>query len=618
MILTMKLIIRVFNIFLVSCFLFSTLKSTASPPPPSTEAERRKAELRELKNEFKTLKVTNGHLSLDNEKELTNEKLQLLFEKLKILKVKIDQITIKNSKSLTQIPKNIIQFKGLFSIEFSNCGIADIPNELGTLDGLTMLDLSGNALTSVPSSVFGDLSLARLNLSSNPIKDSPDSVSALLEVLCPDPLSPTDDSLPFLLRPYLNISNLKITIPQKLITQCMKNWETFRYSGNNPIRDTGSYTPKPEDLDFTTDLLAGAATATSACHTGIDPRAIFYHKSLKQIISDIKKIKEYLDKSPSDENSDLDRKRLAAYLILAEKQKKAAYEKLSYPGRATGEVLMGKTVPERSHENLENLKTELGDLSSEEKMLRQHILGLNYSLKHNTNHSDVIKSPEGQSQILSNDELHRRGIAFEDSSGAEGGLGNRDFVFFRLGTDNQAEHNSRYGKDTIVMKPDQLYSSGWVYFHDLIQQDSSEFTDSLQFKGKKRTLRTEPDGPDIVSIATYSAPSGESTESTYKLSDKFFHGRDIIPGLAYSLIKEFRGFGPELSQTIARSRNPDCVIKKLIPRFYRIQALIPNRAILSQEQTLAIHEGEERDDFSDQGEKKARTFKIEEIIQSCQ
>jgi hypothetical protein len=437
------------------------------------------------------------------------------------------------------------------SISIQNCpNLRTLPVELFSLNrDLNKLTISGSGIQSLPTDIKHLRNLSRLNLSKNQLK-------RISKDVC---------NLPLL--EELDVTNNSLNLSDGVKSECDEKVPTFRYVlGNHLI------------------------TPQHCMNVGFGP---FYVPGLKTLRDTVNRAASYF--SPQ----------YAAGLARAKFDE--AYRRLSYPKRAIGDQLGASSLPSRSGDNLSRLEKSLGELTENEKRIYELINSIPFTLKHHTPDADrVMKS--GKGQLLSNDELFRRGIVFQDNSESEGNLGNRDFVFFTFATGTEVMPGSRYGDQVIVIKPDRLYENGWVYFHDLIDTGSGELKNkvtkepqTIVINGQVRRrvevglTDTEP-YENLYKVTYYNDVGQETGKQAYRGSDRYFYGKDIKPGVGMSLLNEIKSMGPDYEEFILRSENPQNELIKLIPRLYRIQALIPNHVDLTKQKSVIIKKSEPSDD----------------------
>ncbi|MFZ9595958.1 MAG: hypothetical protein ACO3A2_07765 [Bdellovibrionia bacterium] len=471
----------------------------------------------------------------------------------KLMTMKGDRL---DDRTLNQVIQNFYlkgppsQSRKITQITVNYCPeVTQLPMEALSLaqDHLQSMKISGTRISTLPDDLQRFQKLSFLDFSNNRLKDFPREICFLESLTA------------------LDITQNHHRFSKELIEECDRNLLTFRYAMGN-----------------------GKPTDSSAClPSGEESRGFLSLRQLSQMFARVgKKISGGQD---SEEKS-------------LEEKSNEAYRRLSYPRRWIGRMLNGKTIPERSALNLQRLRSELGPLSEDEKNLYALVKSLPFTLKHATDSLKTILN-QGKGVLLSNDELYRRGLKFTDNSASEEDLGNRDFVFFRFDS-NEKRIETRYGDQLIVLRPDLLYQKGWVYFHDLIDQETGELQKPLEVDGKiRRVVETgflprfgsserEFLGSEAALTVTYFDEKGDkkSEPYSYRLSDKFFYAGDIQEGIALSIVLETRKIGSDYQKKILGGENPRETLSGLLPKLYRIQGLIPNQVDLKKEKPIKIYD----------------------------
>jgi hypothetical protein len=243
----------------------------------------------------------------------------------------------------------------------------------------------------------------------------------------------------------------------------------------------------------------------------------------------------------------------------------------------------------------------------EEEALFAILLKLPYKLQHATNaYYPMLNS----GKFNSYKEIKRRNPYYESSYSTKGNvekLGNDGFVFFRLYVDPINNSQTRYGDSSLIFDLNLLLQDGWVSLHDQLVPFSTP--GATRFYQGKRLIRTAAviaiknntqektlhDGLlykyRISSIQSYNGKEdtqksfGESIqvlEIKRSFLEEIFYGRDILLGIALSVIRELRyleasGFRQHFLNRFAKADEAEKnqLLGKLIKDFFRIEGKYP-------------------------------------------
>ncbi|MFN7094499.1 MAG: hypothetical protein ACK4M7_03960, partial [Burkholderiales bacterium] len=261
----------------------------------------------------------------------------------------------------------------------------------------------------------------------------------------------------------------------------------------------------------------------------------------------------------------------------------------------------------------------------EEEALFATLLKLPYKLQHATNaYYPMLNS----GKFNSYKEIKRRNPYYESSYSTKGNveklgndgfvffystkgnvekLGNDGFVFFRLYVDPINNSQTRYGDSSLIFDLNLLLHHGWISLHDQLVPFSTP--GATRFYQGKRLIRTAAviamknntqektlhDGLlykyRISPIQSYNGK--EDTQKSFGQSiqvleikrsflDEIFYGRDILLGIALSVIRELRylevsGFRQYFLDEFAKANKSEQtqLLGNLIKNFSRIEAKYP-------------------------------------------
>ncbi len=284
----------------------------------------------------------------------------------------------------------------------------------------------------------------------------------------------------------------------------------------------------------------------------------------------------------------------------------------------------------KSRENIHNLIQELKEesnpkalygLRKDEHELFKLLLDLPFKLQHATNHWYPILNSGGLNSYA---EIKRTQPEFVSQYSTKGNitkLGNAGFVFFRTYVDSVNNSQTRYGDTTLTFDFDLLRSCGWVSLHDQLVPLSTSSTKrfywdnrilrtaavvGLKNKTQDKTLhdgfvyryRTSPiasyKGKKDTQSSFGKAINVKERESSFL--EEIFYGKDILLGIALSVIRELRyleecGFRQYFLKLLKAS-TPAMKTKRLgelIKSFFRIEGKYPATLRLATDAKTESH-----------------------------
>lgn len=278
-------------------------------------------------------------------------------------------------------------------------------------------------------------------------------------------------------------------------------------------------------------------------------------------------------------------------------------------------------IQRASTENINRLKQRLKDsggtrafgLRDEERNLFASLLNLPYKMQHATDQYYPILS---SGSLDSYTEIQRENPSYESQFSTKGNiqkLGNGGFVFFRVYVESINNEKTRYGHTTVVSDLHLLRKCGWISLHDQLNPFPYKSPGSRRFYWGKRLLRTseavsfqskpssdkglyeglsyhyrldpidsyskgrkdpQKDFSDLRSIQTF-------TRGAY-FTEEIFYGKDILLGIALSVIYELRclhscGFRQEVLERFSSLNQQEQIgfLGELIKGFFRIEGKYP-------------------------------------------
>lgn len=254
-----------------------------------------------------------------------------------------------------------------------------------------------------------------------------------------------------------------------------------------------------------------------------------------------------------------------------------------------------------SGNNITRLKNDLGHLSEDEVDLYAELLKLPYKLQHATN--DYYRISNAGS-LDSYTEIKRRDPGYVSKFSTGGNiekLSNGGFIFFRLYVDPVNGNETRYGDSTLNFKLQLLRQCGWVSLHDQLKPftnkkgqrtekslnwDNYKFLRISKEQKESKSIESRSDlsyGYRQTSIQKNTAK--KNMEFIYKkrsFLEEIFFGKDILLGIALSVIRELRylnicGFRQYFLSNFnsANKENKTILLGDLIKKLFHIEGKYP-------------------------------------------
>ncbi len=187
------------------------------------------------------------------------------------------------------------------------------------------------------------------------------------------------------------------------------------------------------------------------------------------------------------------------------------------------------------------------------KGLYDSLQDLPYRLKHSTPAYHAIAN---SGMLSSQGDLKRRDFKFMASGKSSGtntsSLGNDDFAFFRMEVGNE-RMVTRYGPTTMVFGPEILsHYDGWVSLHDQLEPLDRKAMQEFKLPNGEVVRTTEyangatTTGQKSKWEHTYPGSGGTKQPTTF--DREVFHGKDVVEGLALSVVQEVHRAGPALKE----------------------------------------------------------------------
>lgn len=221
-----------------------------------------------------------------------------------------------------------------------------------------------------------------------------------------------------------------------------------------------------------------------------------------------------------------------------------------------------------SYYNLKNLLINLGKLTNWEKRFWCIFNNLNFELTHYTQRSNQIIS---SGRILSNqrvrevvkDELKLSNSSAEDLEY----LCNGNYVFFRFEIIHKNDKESRFGKEQLIFdaKNSGFFKTGWISLIEMLHPRATSIIESLEYKGHIVRSLAEADESEEDEdedkykdskddeahleryrkeiIIPFNYLDGPASQEHLHIVRNIFNGPDILPGLAFAIIRELRLIG---------------------------------------------------------------------------
>jgi hypothetical protein len=290
-------------------------------------------------------------------------------------------------------------------------------------------------------------------------------------------------------------------------------------------------------------------------------------------------------------------------------------------------------IAEISKANIARLKSALNEknnnpygLRDDELPLLKLLLQLPLRCQHATNFYYPIANA---GSLDSYTEIQRHRPDFESAFSTKGNvtkLGNGGFVFFRIFVEGVNGSDSRYGNTRLVTDISVLEQHGWISLHDQLIPFPHKGT-SKNFYWDKRILRTgkpsnlnsktktnaDRDGIEYTyrqeklptggrykgkkdSLKTFREKMNKTTR-TLSFTDEIFYGKDILLGIALSVIYELRclancGFREDFLKFMNSEENSTRKIKHLgllLKGLFRVEGKYPvSLQLLSQQDTSSV------------------------------
>jgi hypothetical protein len=236
-----------------------------------------------------------------------------------------------------------------------------------------------------------------------------------------------------------------------------------------------------------------------------------------------------------------------------------------------------------SKKNISSLSAELTPLSAQEIQFVDSLLRQPVTLTHYTK---ALPNILNSGRMYSNSQLNKKFTSFNDSSdGDVDELGNGGFVFFRFELEHDTSKSSRFGKYQICLdgRESQLLDSGWVSLYEMLAPGTASVVGELTFEGER--IRKKVSSFGYKASGTFEFKYKHDSEKHLEPFDVFatlFYGRDILPGIAYSMVRELRRIGgryqKERLEALSLSE-----INDTLSQLFRVEAKIPDRVLLSDE-----------------------------------
>jgi ankyrin repeat protein len=257
-------------------------------------------------------------------------------------------------------------------------------------------------------------------------------------------------------------------------------------------------------------------------------------------------------------------------------------------------------IRSRSAKNLAKIKQSLGPLSSSETKFLRFFMAQEFDLTHYTNSKEAILA---SGDILSNSLLKRQLLRFDDHS-SEGDidkLNNGHYVFYRMELNHQYKAGSRFGMGQFVIKGRHsgLLESGNVSLFEMYVPRNASVLRILHYKDKlvrKNDITVEP----RESIHLIYPETGKF--STLSIPGTVFHGRDIMPGIAYAMIRELRNIGSSMQDDFLRQFDINTFdidssvyqqmqqsANDMLGKLFRVEGKIPAKTVLANQDFEIVH-----------------------------
>jgi hypothetical protein len=241
------------------------------------------------------------------------------------------------------------------------------------------------------------------------------------------------------------------------------------------------------------------------------------------------------------------------------------------------------TFKQLSKKNISSLMHELTPLSAQEIKFVDSFFRQPITLGH---YSKVLPKILNSGKMYSNYQLKNKFTSFHDSSGADvNDLGNGGFVFFRFELEHDTSKSSRFGKYQICLdgRESRLLDSGWVSLYEMLMPSEVSIVDELTHDGHwvRQGVDVEDYEDDDISDGTFKYRYKNDTQP-FDVFATLFYGRDILPGIAYSMIRELRRIGGEYQKERLQALSLS-EINDTMSQLFRVEAKIPDRVLLSDE-----------------------------------
>lgn len=208
-------------------------------------------------------------------------------------------------------------------------------------------------------------------------------------------------------------------------------------------------------------------------------------------------------------------------------------------------------------------------------------------------------------------EIKRRDSDYKSPFSTDGNiekLGNGGFIFFRVYVDPINSQETRYGKTTLIFDINLLRNIGWVSLHDQLKPFPSKNTwrfywekrllrtaeavvlhantkEKSLFDGNRYHYRTDPIfnyNKGTLDTQKSFGPKIATVEVTRSFLEEIFFGKDILVGIALSVIRELRllercGFRQDFLTLFNQSNQTKKIelLGSLIKEFFRIEGKYP-------------------------------------------
>lgn len=286
-------------------------------------------------------------------------------------------------------------------------------------------------------------------------------------------------------------------------------------------------------------------------------------------------------------------------------------------------------MAELSKANIARLKTALKTndknpygLRSDELELMRLLMQLPLFCQHATNFFYPIANA---GSLDSYTEIQRQRPEFESPFSTKGNvkkLGNGGFVFFRVFVEGVNGSESRYGNTRLITDITLLENCGWISLHDQLipfphKGSSKKFTcggrilriggpaniksntktkadrDGIEYSYRRKALPEKNPFKGKDTLKSFLDKDTPKKSRTFNFTEEIFYGKDILLGIALSVIYELRwleecGFRKEFLKTLYSKKDPLQQINllgQLVKGLFRIEGKYPVslRLLIGQE-----------------------------------